>query len=171
MYYFKNEEKFYGVDPWDRSIEICREFGLKTNFLVSDYLPASLPVGGAKFDLIYAFSVFTHLSQRAATTSLNTLRRYIADDGMLCITIRPVEYWHHDPHTSPEQKVRFAAAHREAGFAFNPHNREAIDGDITYGDASMTLEWLERSFPQWSIRATDRSLDDAFQRYVFMVPR
>jgi len=171
LYYFTDEAKFFGVDPWDRSIEICRESGLKTNFLVSDYLPSTLPVGDAKFDLVYAFSVFTHLSQRATVTCLNTLRNYLADDGMLCITIRPIEYWQHDPHTSKEQQARLMAMHREKGFAFNPHNRAPIDGDITYGDASMTLEWLARTFPAWSIRATDRSLDDAFQRYVFMAPR
>jgi hypothetical protein len=162
---------FFGVDPWDRAIEICRESGLRTNFLVSDYLPAALPVGDTQFDLIYAFSVFTHTSQRATTTALNTLRKYLADDGMLCITIRPIEYWQHDPHTSSKQQKALAATHRERGFAFNPHNRAPIEGDVTYGDTTMTLDWIARTTPCWSVRATDRSLEDPFQRYVFMVPR
>jgi hypothetical protein len=159
------------VDPWDRSIDLCAEAGLRTNFHVSDFLPMSLPVGDKRFDVIYAFSVFTHLSERATRTSLETLRRYVADDGMLCITIRPVEYWNHDPHTSPEQRQALIEKHRASGYAFCPHNRAPIDGDITYGDASMTLEWIAANFPQWSIRATDRALEDAFQRYVFLTPR
>lgn len=171
LYYFTVEEKIFGVDPWDRSIELCRESGLSTNFAVSDYLPTFLPVGEAKFDLVYAFSVFTHLSHRAMTTSLDTLRKYMANDGILAITIRPVEYWEHDPHTSPEQKVALAVRHRKEGFAFNPHNREPIDGDVTYGDSSMSLDWLAATFPEWTIKATDRCLNDPLQQYVFMVPR
>ncbi|HNP60347.1 MAG TPA: class I SAM-dependent methyltransferase [Nitrospirales bacterium] len=171
LYYFTAEEKVFGVDPWEQSIELCRESGLSTNFMVSDYLPVSLPVGTVKFNLIYAFSVFTHLSQRAMSASLNTLRKYIADDGMLAITIRPVENWEHDPHTSSAQKAALAVRHREEGFAFNPHNRAPIDGDVTYGDSSLTLEWITSTFPEWTIKATDRCLSDRLQRYVFLVPR
>jgi SAM-dependent methyltransferase len=171
LYYFTDEEKFFGVDPWDRSIELCRNSGLSTNFAVSDYLPTFLPVGETKFDLIYAFSVFTHLSRRAMTTSLDTLRKYMAKDGLLVITIRPVEYWEHDPHTTPEQKGAFAIRHRKEGFVFNPHNRAPIDGDVTYGDSSMTVDWLAATFPEWTIKATDRCLNDPVQQYVFMVPR
>ena len=171
LYYFTVEEKIFGVDPREQSIELCRESGLSTNFAVSEYLPASLPVGETKFDLIYAFSVFTHLSRRAMTTSLDTLRKYMANDGLLAITIRPVEYWEHDPDTSPEQKDALAGCHCEEGFAFHPHNWAPIDGDVTYGDSSMTLDWITATFPDWTIKATDRSLSDPLQRYVFLVPR
>jgi len=170
LYYFTGEEQIFGVDPRKQSIELCRESGLSTNFMVSDYLPVSLPVGTAKFDLIYAFSVFTHLSRRAMMTSLNTLRQYIADDGLLAMTIRPVEYWGHDSHTSPEQKEALVIRHRKEGFAFNPHNWEPIDGDVTYGDSSMSLDWIAVAFPDWTIKATDRCLNDHLQRYVFLVP-
>src|SRR4029077_744564 len=47
----------------------------------------------AHLDLIYAFSVFTHLSERAAIMALTTLRRYVARGGLFVITIRPKEYW------------------------------------------------------------------------------
>lgn len=171
MYYFTAEENFFGVDPWDQAIALCHEAGLTTNFLVSDYLPESLPVGAKKFDLIYAFSVFTHLSYRAMTTALNTLRKYIADDGMLAITIRPVEYWQHDAHTTSKQKSALVMQHRTDGFAFNPHIRAAVDGDVTYGDTSTSLDWLETNFPEWKINGTDRCLSDGLQRYVFMTPR
>lgn len=171
MYYFTPEERLFGLDPWDRSIELCNQAGLSTNFHLSEYLPESLPVGDTRFDLIYALSVFTHLSPRAAVTCLRTLRRYVKRDGLLCITIRPVEYWHHDPHTTKEQKPAYVAAHRETGYAFFPHKRAAVDGDVTYGDATMTLEWLEANCPEWSIRATDHSVEDTFQRLVFMAPR
>lgn len=171
MYRFTNSERFFAVDPWDKSIEICREAGLETNFFVSDYLPESLPVGQTKFDLIYAFSVFTHLSERAALTSLRTLRKYISDTGMLAITIRPIEYWPHDQRDSEKVRQQLMRSHRDTGFAYRPHNRPPVDGDITYGDTSMTLDWLLKKCPEWVIHETDRSLEDALQRYVFLSPK
>src|SRR5271165_2274493 len=87
MYYFSNEDLVYGLDPWDKSIEICHADGLTKNFLQSDYLPATLPVPRADFDLIFAFSVFTHLSERATVTCLNTLADYVKPDGLIAITV------------------------------------------------------------------------------------
>lgn len=171
LYFFSEEEEIFGVDPWEQAIELCRKSGLSTNFVVSEYLPAFLPVGEIQFDLIYAFSVFTHLSPRAMTTALTALRKYIREDGVLAITIRPVEYWEHEPLMSKAHQRRLAVRHRKEGFAFHPHHREEIDGDVTYGDTSMTVEWIAATFPDWTIKATDRSLSDPLQQYVFLVPR
>jgi len=169
MYYFTDPAHFIGVDPWDRSIELCRQAGFGDNFRQSEYLPKSLPVDDARFDLIYAFSVFTHLSERASRQALDTLRRYIQEDGILLITIRPVEYWGAG-HPSDVNVDALVARHRRSGFAFLPHNRVPVDGDITYGDTSMTTEWLIAQFPSWRFSGVDRSLDDPYQIYVFLRP-
>jgi SAM-dependent methyltransferase len=172
MYYFVDEDSFFGCDPWEKSIEICKQDGLSKNFLQSDYLPESLPVGDKKFDLIYAFSVFTHLSLRATKTALSTLRKYVADDGLLVITIRPIEYWDFAEKkrglaNTPELKHD----HQHSGFAFKPHDRRpTIEGDITYGDTSMSFDWLRENFPEWTLTAIDRSLTDRHQIYVFLKP-
>jgi SAM-dependent methyltransferase len=172
MYYFTDPENLFGVDPWDRSIEICHEDGLDANFRLSEYLPESLPLPRGNFDFIYAFSVFTHLSLRATWKALEVCRRYIASDGVMLITIRPIEYWDLDTSIHGLRDISpLHAAHREQGFAFSPHNRPAVDGDITYGDTSMTFEWIEANFPQWRITTVDHSLEDAFQIYVFVQPR
>ncbi|GHU35099.1 hypothetical protein AGMMS50256_29730 [Betaproteobacteria bacterium] len=98
MYYFTSEDNFHAMDPWDKSLEICNQDGLTKNFLLSDYLPLTLPAEEKSFDLIFAFSVFTHLSERAIRTNLNTISKYIKPDGLIVITIRPVEYWDIDAH-------------------------------------------------------------------------
>ncbi|HTL56612.1 MAG TPA: class I SAM-dependent methyltransferase [Candidatus Limnocylindrales bacterium] len=169
MYYFTDPSRLVGVDPWDRSIAICREDRLAGEFAQSSYLPTSLPVGDRKFDLIYAFSVFTHLSERATNMCLSVLAKYLQPDGLLVITIRPIEYWHHHAAVEKIDSVqREISLHREKGFAFLPHNRTAVDGDITYGDTSLTLEWLSQKAPFFSVRGVDRSLDDPLQQYVFL---
>jgi hypothetical protein len=142
---------------------------------VSDYLPTKLPVDRTDFDLIYSFSVFTHLSERAARTCLETLRSYISSDGVLVISIRPVEYWNLitptvDGLAFNAEEHPDALCHRQNGFAFRPHNLAPIDGDITYGDTSMTLEWLASAATGWKIVSVDRSLNDALQLYVFLQP-
>ena len=169
MYYFSDPSNVVGLDPWDRSISICREDGLGTNFLQSSYLPTSLPVGNVRFDLIYAFSVFTHLSERATRLSLSVLAKYLKPHGLLVITIRPVEYWRHDVSAKKAGVVdRQIALHAESGFSFLPHERPAVDGDITYGDTSFTTEWLEANFPEFALKGVDRSLEDPFQYYLFL---
>jgi hypothetical protein len=73
-------------------------------------------------------------------------------------------------HTTDQQKKTLVAMHRSGGFAFCPHKRETVDGDVTYGDTSFELDWLERTVPGWSIEGTDRSLEDVLQRYVYLSP-
>lgn len=157
----------YGVDPWDESVRLCREAGLDDVWM-SDYLPETLPVP-SDFDLVFAFSVFTHLSARATQTSLKTLRKHVRPGAILGITIRPIEYWRKIcTHLSEAEVALKEEEHRAKGFAFVPHDRALVDGDITYGETSMTLDWLARFATNWKIEAVDRSPDDIVQRYVFL---
>ncbi|MGH8108844.1 MAG: class I SAM-dependent methyltransferase [Arenimonas sp.] len=171
LYYYVNPENIAGVDPWGESVELCGMHGISSNIFQSDYLPKDLPMVESDFDLIYAFSVFTHLSERATRQSLQTLRKYISPRGILVITIRPVEYWAYDPNVAVDKKVQLEASHRQSGFAFCPHNREKIEGDITYGDSSMSLEWIEANFPEWEVMLLDRPLSDPYQIYLALRPK
>jgi SAM-dependent methyltransferase len=136
-------DRLYGCDPWEVSLQLCEEHRVWGQLARSEYLPEDLPFGEEKFDVVLAFSVFTHTSARALRTALAAIRRRIAPGGLLVATIRPPAYWEYiskwggtaDPKT-------MEAAHQEKGFAFDPHRRTPIDGDITYGDTSMTTEYL-----------------------------
>lgn len=173
MAFFSPPARIWGVDPWDRSIELCRQDRILANLAISDYLPQTLPVGEARFSLVYAFSVFTHLSERATRLALATLGNYLDKDGLLVITIRPIEYWERAAAAlSPGQDKDAAAAqprlHAQNGFAFVPHGRAPIDGDITYGDTSMTFEWLAAAAPGFDIVGYDHTLDDLLQIIVYL---
>ena len=162
MYYYCDPDLIYGCDPWDASLNICRDNGLACHLAQSDYIPTSLPFSGP-FDLVYAFSVFTHLSERATRTSLSTLAQQVSDRGVLALTIRPVEYWGYHQHSDETRRAQLRIEHRKSGFAFFPHNREKVDGDITYGDTSMSFEWLETNVSGLRIRQFQRSIDDPLQ--------
>jgi SAM-dependent methyltransferase len=173
MYYFSQPARVFGVDPWERAIAVCRQDGLGPQFIQSSYLPATLPVDDIRFDLIYAFSVFTHLSERAMRAALATLAEYLNENGLLAITIRPVEYWQNEKLAQSQGLVDHQLAmHKEKGFSFLPHDhdkeRPRIDGEMTYGDSSFTLDWFSQAFPYFAIKGVDRSLDDPFQYYLFL---
>jgi SAM-dependent methyltransferase len=160
-------ENIYGIDPWDESIKECKNHGVKANLAISDWVPRSLPFE-QKFDLIFAFSVFTHLSEKTTRIVLDTLRKYIAEDGLLVITIRSKEYWHIHNQGASERKM--VKVHDETGFAFMPHERPPIDGDITYGDASISLEYFNIHIPNWKVESVEINEVDQYQVILFLKP-
>jgi hypothetical protein len=92
--------------------------------------------------------------------------------GILVITIRPIEYWyaHKDNFTSmdEQQLEQQLEKHNRDGFSFLPHNRPAVDGDITYGDTTMSLDWIKNQFPSLQILGIDASINDPLQIYLFI---
>jgi SAM-dependent methyltransferase len=175
MAFYAPPSRIWGVDPWDRSIEICRADRMPMHLAVSDYLPRSLPVGEARFELIYAFSVFTHLSRRTTLMALATLRQHVVADGLLVITTRPREYWGVAAASgqSVDGAIDVAARmreHEEEGFTFIPHDRAPIEGEVTYGDTSMTLDWLSRHAEGWRVDGYDHTLDDFHQLIIYLRP-
>ena len=167
MQYFTGEERIIGLDPWSESIRLCKQVMLPSNFLLSEYLPEDLPVGERRFDLIYAYSVFTHTSLKATLAALAAIRKYIRDTGVLVVTVRPIEYWQFARHIPTKVSTQLEREHRSNGFAFRPHTGP---GSNEYGDTSFSLEWLARNCPDWKIRLVDRSLEDRMQLYVFLTP-
>ena len=166
MYFFTLTDDFFAVDPWDKSIEECSAHGLTKNFLMSDWSPTDLPTGDRKFALIYAFSVFTHLSERVARIALTTLLRHLEPNGLLVITIRPVEYWYWDKFTNDRKMSGHQiATHDREGFSFIPQDPQASPN---YGETSMTPAWIESNFPGVEVLGLDRSISDHYQVYVFL---
>lgn len=96
------------------------------------------------------------------------IRGSIADDRLLCLPIRPVEYWHHH---GPGGHGDGVTRHREHGFASVPQpRRRPIDGEITYGDASMTLDRLATIASGWTITDVEWNPCDPLQGVVGLVP-
>ena len=169
MYYYTDPTSIWAMDPWDFAVGLCREAGLIGNLAQSDYLPKSLPAPERSIDVAFAFSVFTHTSRSATDAALGALRRHIADDGLLAITIRAPEYWDVNPDYADKAET-YKELHAREGFAFVPHQRDTVEGEATYGDTSMTLDFITANYPDWKIAGSDWALADPYQRYVFLQP-
>jgi SAM-dependent methyltransferase len=83
--------RLYGVDIDPTMIRICNESNLKCFFSVIDPLPP-LDFKDGAFDLIYLYSVFTHLPETAHLSWLRELARLLSPRGVLVATIRPRAY-------------------------------------------------------------------------------
>ena len=160
-------DNIYGVDPWDESIKECKNHGVKANLSISDWVPHSLPFE-IKFDLIFAFSVFTHLSERTTRIVMETLRKYIAKDGLLVLTIRSKEYWH--LHNQGASESKMMKIHDKKGYAFMPHERPPVEGDITYGDTSISTEYFEKHISNWKVESVEFNEVDSYQVILFLKP-
>lgn len=159
MYYYSDPENIWGVDAWDMSLETCREARLLGNFAKSDDFPTELPVAKAAFDLAFAFSIFTHLSPRAAEACLAAVRGHLKPGGLFIATVRPIEYWpFHDQTRGTQVAGAMAAEHRSQGFAYVPHN--GPQGE-SYGDSSIDFAYFKR--PGWEYLGHDWSLADVYQ--------
>jgi SAM-dependent methyltransferase len=80
-----------GCDPVEGILEMCRANRVGASFARSALLPERVPFD-EPFDLAFAFSVFTHLSEAAHEASLRALHRSLRPGGILVVTIRPPEY-------------------------------------------------------------------------------
>ena len=154
-------------------IQLCQDAGIYGHLFKSDFIPRSLPTPqGLKFDFIFAFSVFTHLSEKVTHISLDTLADHLAEDGVLAITIRPKEYWEfattHLKAFNKSEMKDLLDHHEREGFAFAPHRGEKIEGDVTYGDTSMTLEYLSSASSKLRVSALEWSATDPYQLIVLM---
>jgi SAM-dependent methyltransferase len=165
--YFTND--LAGVDAWNGSLEQSRHSGFADIVHKSDEVPASLPLA-RQFDFAFAFSVFTHLNKTAALASLAALRKAVKNNGMLAMTIRPIEFWSIADSQSLANRADEAKAmselHRSSGFAFRPLAGQGPQSN--YGDTSLTVQWLEDNLIGWNVTGIDRSLNDPCQVYVFL---
>ena len=170
MYYYSDPERIFGCDPWERSIELCREAGLLNRLDQTDYLPKSLPYEPGSIDIAVAFSVFTHTSLRATQTALQALRQTMHPDGMFVATVRPIEFWNRCGQANGFDAAPYIEQHQRDGFAFWPHQRGAVDGDVTYGDTSIDPRALADLVPGWRYVGYEHSLDDELQVLVALKP-
>jgi SAM-dependent methyltransferase len=144
MYYYTDPDKIFGVDAWQVSLQFCYDAGLLGNILKSEVIPETLPLNGQQFDLVYSFSVFTHLSIPPTLAAFASIRQHTAAGGLFIFTIRPVEYW--EQLGQQEGGRDYSAAileHRKDGIAFLPTSR-----DGSFDTTSMSFDFL-RNVPGW----------------------
>jgi SAM-dependent methyltransferase len=99
--------KLYGTDYNPRLIEWCRRNLPFAEFGINELDPP-LSYADGKFDLIYAFSVFTHLPEALQRAWLAELSRVLKPGGYLLITTHGAAFAEYLP---PSEKKQFRSGH------------------------------------------------------------
>jgi SAM-dependent methyltransferase len=164
--------RLYGCDPVEGILNVSRANGVPAILATSDFLPASLPFD-QRFDLAFAFSVFTHLSEEAHRHSLLALHRSLHPGGILVVTIRPPAYLRHSELMRPLLETLGPNPQKSLagpGYLFVPHAATPAHpqshgpGEIDYGETVITMAYLREHWsPMFAVVAVDLLLDDPYQ--------
>jgi len=160
-----------GCDPVPAILEVCERSRIPAALARSEFVPDALPFEH-RFDLAYAFSVFTHLSESAHDASLRALHRAIAPGGLLIVTIRPPAYLRLCESLHPALASLGPRAAHELGrprYLFAPHDGQPLGaepprGEITYGETVVTMAYVrERWAELFELLEVDLLLGDPYQ--------
>ena len=122
----------------------------KSTCIITNTLP---PIGikDQFVDIVYSYSVFSHLSEAATIAWLNEFDRILKPGGIACLTTRPRAHIEQggihimvDPHT-PQPiieygKLEFTRIYDQGGFVFLPM-KSSTGG--TYGEAAISAKYAE----------------------------
>jgi SAM-dependent methyltransferase len=155
----------HGVDPWPPSFDRMRACKVHGAVAQVEYLPQGLPFAD-KFDLIYSYSIFTHIGPKSQNAILNVLRKHIRRDGLLALTVRPATFWQNEPWPDLSTREKLIEEHFTKGIAFAPHDGPLLD----YGATSITVEYIMKEWREWRVDGTQWRAADPYQLIVFLRP-
>lgn len=143
--------RLYGCDPVELILDICRQTRVPAVLARSDVRSPRLPFD-ERFDLAFAFSVFTHLSEPAHRDALAALHGGLRPGGLLVVTVRPSGFLGGGP-----------------GYRFEPHPAEASHpqyegGEMHYGETVVPLSYVREHWaPRFELLSSQPLVADLQQ--------
>jgi SAM-dependent methyltransferase len=120
-----------GVDIDEKCIRMCRDAMPYARFVKTDVEPP-LPFMTASFDIVYAYSVFSHLAQNASYRTLFELARVLKPGGLIAFTTLKrahLDAWQAQVNgDSPYCRAHLA----RAGFDYTKWQERADRGEFLY---------------------------------------
>jgi ubiquinone/menaquinone biosynthesis C-methylase UbiE len=96
-FFVKDIEKgqLYGVDPLAEIIELCKSTVKLAKFDVIEPLPPIPQFSPNMFDIVYAYSVFSHLNEQYTYLWFHEFNRLLKKGGLLIVTTRSRSFIEH----------------------------------------------------------------------------
>jgi len=124
--------RLHGIDCMPEAIDICKATNPYAQFQLVDPFPPTT-VASDSFDVVYAYSVFSHLSEDAHLRWLSEFRRVLKPGGLLIATTRPREFILACQKAREEQEDRFWARGLVVAFRDTRQALERFDrGEFLY---------------------------------------
>ncbi|GAB4063973.1 methyltransferase domain-containing protein [Angustibacter speluncae] len=153
--------RLHGVDVDGEILQVCRDTGVPGQ-LQQIQPDGSLPYDDASMDLVYAFSVFSHLSEDAAAHWVTEIERVLRPGGALVLTTQGERFlakcagarrksdaneferamggWFEDPQAALE-------GYRQGRFAYAATGGGGVLTADFYGWAAMPAAWVASHAP------------------------
>lgn len=157
-------ERLHGVDTSSDYLSAARETSVPGRLHQIDPL-GRLPYAEQFFDLVYAYSVFTHLPEHVQTHWLSEIARTLKSGAILVATVEPPRFLDHfapsdsdDPalhpwHADMARKIRadpgLKARLQASGYVYIPSTPGTDASGEVYGDCVMTPEYVRKHWGQF----------------------
>jgi SAM-dependent methyltransferase len=140
----------YGCDPVEEILELSRRLRVPAALARCDFVPERLPFE-ERFELVFAFSVFTHISEAAHEASLRAIHASLDPGGILIVTIRSPAYLSYSESMRPlltSLGPDPLAALAQPRYLFAPHaarpeHPQYDGGEMTYGETVISLAYVQ----------------------------
>jgi ubiquinone/menaquinone biosynthesis C-methylase UbiE len=149
-------EKIYGSDIMQLSLDLCQDaFGDATKVkIVKNLALPPIEMADSQMRLIYAHSVFSHLSQVAADAWINEFHRLLEPKGLVVITTRPRDFVH-NPGAGGNRyqgSTEWKKLYMKGEFCFEPQSGQNELEAKYYGEASFSRRYVEKNWNQFVIK-------------------
>lgn len=168
-YYF-NAESITGVDVNKRLIDDANKLVPEIEHVKIKSM-ARLPFKDGSYDIIFANSVFSHLSKKACLFTLEELSRLLSKDGVLIVSILELAEMNKF-YGNETQRKWISKILGEESYAKEQLDREGfIWGDTKrwheYGITIMTDDWIAKTLQNLDMnyRSTKRTVKKGSQNY------
>jgi 2-polyprenyl-3-methyl-5-hydroxy-6-metoxy-1,4-benzoquinol methylase len=162
-----------GVDVDCEIIEICKQTITEGIFeVVTSHPPTSFTDGS--FDIIYAYSVFSHLSEQAHLQWAQEFSRLLAKGGLVIATTQKrsfIEYcnsltedkiitsWHRDLSKSFRPMESALASYDNGEFVYSATGGGGVRDASFYGEAAVSERFIKQNWPpSLTIRVFDQTV-------------
>jgi 2-polyprenyl-3-methyl-5-hydroxy-6-metoxy-1,4-benzoquinol methylase len=151
-------------DAWEQSLQVAEGCSLLNTMVKSDPLLEALPFPASSFDIVWAFSVLTHLSPLAFNSVVAGVARMLRPRGIFVFTVRPDSYW--------SVPVAKALLERESNLSLVESNGikylQHAEENPHFGETSVSMDYLERTCRSagLEVEQLDWSLSDPYQMVI-----
>lgn len=156
-----------GCDVRSEAIDACRRKCPQGRFMVNRPTPP-LDVEDAAFDLIYSYSVFTHLTEPNHKAWLRELTRMLRPGGVMLHTVHSYEYLRRTALFSPESLEKYALTESIEAFIRVGRDYLYVVEDPAapeYGYAVIRKEYVLETWPRESGLALVDYVEGAIESY------
>lgn len=144
-------ESIYACDCIHDMVQLCKKDIPGCQFTQIDPMP---PTSFRKetFDLIYAYSVFSHLSEEAHKAWLEEFHRVLCPGGILVLTTRPrdfISYWPKLPYIKEIDVEKSLRDYDGGKFVHIPTGGGDNLSASFYGETAIPKDYVARVWSKW----------------------